>query len=266
MIHLSTNLLRTWRFLPVTIGRASQPFPRPKPDRPVSEHPAFQKGIFVTVLVLQHSSLAGRKPGQEPSSRLPAPVMQSLYIFSVCLPWRTFTISLPLQQGCRAYARWLLPSLRPPLRPLAFSRPALAGKAVREFPYSKARDVKATLSCLLYAGRIRDNTCRSHNRQAPRLPVLGQVYQPLTPVLLHDASNAGSSRQHRSQDWLVNRLWLAVAKLLSASFRPRGLPTPNACRLILAPLSKYNSFWSNLSPRERAHTAKAGGLRAFESR
>jgi hypothetical protein len=33
------------------------------------------------------------------------------------LPWRTFTLSLPLQEGI-----WLLRRLRPLFRPLAFSR------------------------------------------------------------------------------------------------------------------------------------------------
>jgi len=35
---------------------------------------------------------------------------------------------------------------------------------------------------------------------------LGQVYQPLSPVVSLDASNAGFSRQHKAQDWSVNRL------------------------------------------------------------
>jgi len=34
------------------------------------------------------------------------------------LPWQSFTMSLPLQQGV-----WLLRCLRPPVRALAFSRP-----------------------------------------------------------------------------------------------------------------------------------------------
>jgi hypothetical protein len=114
--------------------------------------------------------------------------------------------------------------------------------AVREFPSSNVRDVIAPLSCLLYAGWIRDNTQRSQSRYAPHHPILGQVYQPLTPVYLNDAYHAGSLRQHRVQDWSVNRLWLAAAELLSASFRPTELPTPNACRLVLVPLSKYSSF------------------------
>ncbi len=181
----------------------------------------------------------------------------------VFLSWRTFTMSLPLQQGIRAYPQWvythwvyslrLLRRLRPPLRPLAFSRPLCTGKAVREFPNSKAGNVIApkciaTLSCLLYAGWIRDNTRRTYNRRAPHHPILGQVYQSLSPVRRYDASNADFSRQHRSQDWSVNCLWLAEAELLSASFRPKGLPTPHSCRLVLVPLSKYNSFGHRATP------------------
>jgi hypothetical protein len=46
------------------------------------------------------------------------------------LPWRTFTLSWPLQPGL-----WLLRRLRPPLRALAFSRPiaGLSGAGVPQF-------------------------------------------------------------------------------------------------------------------------------------
>ena len=72
--------------------------------------------------------------------------------------------------------------------------------------------------------------------------MLGQVYQPLSPVLYHDAFNAGSFRPRRSQDWSISRLGLAAVELLSAGFRPQGLPTSDACCVVLAPLSKCRSF------------------------
>jgi len=101
------------------------------------------------------------------------------------------------------------------------------------------RDVIALRSGLLYAGRIRDNTSRFYGRPAPRHPILGPVMQPLTPVLLYDASSAGSSRPHRSPDWSVTRVWFAAAELLSAGFRPREVPPPDAGCVVLIPLSKY---------------------------
>jgi len=39
----------------------------------------------------------------------------------------------------------------------------------------------------------------------PPPSLLGQVSQPLSPVASNDASNTGSSRQHRAQNWSVNR-------------------------------------------------------------
>ncbi len=110
------------------------------------------------------------------------------------------------------------------------------------------------LSCLLYAERIRDNTSRIHSRIAPRHPILGQVYQPLAPVWIHDALNTGSSRQHRSQDWSVSRLWLAAAELLSAS-----LPTPEVAdlwRLSPSPCTVVQVqllLKQSLAPLEGAH-------------
>jgi hypothetical protein len=49
------------------------------------------------------------------------------------LPWRSFTVSGPLQLGV-----WLLRRLRPPSRTLAFSRPTQVGQTVLEFPSSNA--------------------------------------------------------------------------------------------------------------------------------
>jgi len=39
----------------------------------------------------------------------------------------------------------------------------------------------------------------------PPPSLLGQVSQPLSPVASNDASHTGSLRQHRAQDWSVNR-------------------------------------------------------------
>ena len=75
-----------------------------------------------------------------------------------------------------------------------------------------------------------------------------RVFQPLSPVRIHDACT-GFLRRRRSQDWSVNHLWLAVAELLSAGFRPPRLPIADACCVVLIPLSKYSSSKSNLLRR-----------------
>jgi hypothetical protein len=192
----------------------------------------------MTVLVGPLSSYSGPWSGQGPPRPcLPSPRTQRASHVRVFLSWRTFTLSAPLQRGL-----WLLRRLRPPHHTLAFSGPAKAGNVAREFPNSNARDTSATCRCLLYAGRNGNNACRRNDRQAHRHPILGRAYQPLSPVFLHDASNAGSYRHPGPQDWSVGRLWLTAAELLSAGFRPLGLPTPDACCVVLAPLSKYSPF------------------------
>jgi len=79
-----------------------------------------------------------------------------------------------------------------------------------------------------------------------RVSPLGQVYQPLSPVVSNDASNTGFSRQHKAQDWSFSRLWLAVAERLSAGESPQRVALVDACCVVLVPLSKDGS-WSNLS-------------------
>jgi len=53
-----------------------------------------------------------------------------------------------------------------------------------------------------------------------RVSPLGQVYQPLSPVVSNDASNTGFSRQHKAQDWSFSRLWLAVANVCPQAKAP----------------------------------------------
>jgi hypothetical protein len=204
------------------------------------------------------SSPKGQWSGQGQWPCLPSPLMQKRVCVLVHSSWRTFTMSRLLQPGFR-----LLRRLRPPVRTLAFSRPTHVGKAAWEFPNSNARDISVTRSCLLYAGWTGNNTCRSHNRQARHLPILGRVCQPLSPVPLHDAYT-GSFRQPRSQDWSVNHLRLAVAELLSAGFRPQGLPIPDACCVVLVPSSKNSSFQRAISRAVRGRAPlKRGALRRF---
>jgi hypothetical protein len=210
----------------------------------------------MTVLAEPPSSLSGPWSGQgQQLPRQPSPRMQRASRVRVFLSWRTFALSAPLQRGL-----WLLRRLRPPSRTLAFSRPAKTGKAAWEFPNSNARDTSAACRCLLYAGRFGDNACRRRDRQAHRHPILGRVYQPLSPVRLHDAINAGSFRHPGPQDWSVGSPWLDAAELLSAGFRPLGLPTPDACCVVLAPLSRYSPLLGAISRAVRGRARlKPGG-------
>lgn len=115
------------------------------------------------------------------------------------------------------------------------------GKAAWEFPSSNVRDVLATLRSLLYAGRIGDNTYHGSKWQAHRHPILGRVYQPLSPIYLHDALSTDFSRLHRSQDSAVNRIVARSRSFINGHQTPlvadqRRLPhSPR-------PLSRNDSF------------------------
>ena len=117
----------------VRIGRTLQSFPPSKRSGRLSTHSAFQLGR--TTLIGQIRRYDG-KAHQQSSCRHLLSSLHLLTIILFGLPWRTFTMSWPLQPGV-----WLLRRLRPPSRTLAFSRPAFAGQAVSEFPNSKRRYV-----------------------------------------------------------------------------------------------------------------------------
>jgi hypothetical protein len=98
--------------------------------------------------------------------------------YVVAAPWRTFTLSGPLQTGL-----WLLRRLRPPQRSLAFSRllarlASVGRNNAVDFPSSILTDDR-TVSCLLHAGWIGDNTFGVRKPKAHHRTVLVQVIQPL---------------------------------------------------------------------------------------
>jgi len=69
----------------------------------------------------------------------------------------------------------------------------------------------------------------------PPPSLLGQVSQPLSPVASNDALNTGSSRQHRVQDWSVNRCVVSRSRTFV-----RRLQTPTGAaprRLLRSPRS-----------------------------
>jgi len=90
-------------------------------------------------------------------------------------------------------------------------------------------------SCLLYAGWIRDNIRAVWRPAHPPPSLLGQVSQPLSPVASNDALHTGSSRQHRAQDWSVNRFVVSRSRTFV-----RRLQTPTGAaprRLLRSPRS-----------------------------
>jgi hypothetical protein len=198
----------------------------------------------LTILAPPTSAFAGLRSGQVLAPCLPYPQIRLPLRVLVLLTWRSFTLSTALPMAFGYYAASVLPSARWHFRGL-FAQVERRGSS----PVPTRETCIVTLSCLLYAERIRDNTQRFQSRCAPRLPILGQVYQPLIPVYSHGASNAGFSRQHRSQDWSVNRLVVSSSRTFV-----RGLQTPRLAapeRLPRGPCTvvRVQLLWSNLSRR-----------------
>jgi len=110
----------------VTIGQALQPFPRSKRSMRLSPHCAFQVGPDT-----HEGQTRGCPRGGAPAGQAYRHLLSSLHLFAPLfkdIPWRTFTLSVPLQDGI-----WLLRRLRPLSRPLAFSRPR-TGQSGMRFP------------------------------------------------------------------------------------------------------------------------------------
>jgi hypothetical protein len=136
----------------VAIGRALQPFPRSKRSRHVSAHSAFRLDLWTLKGRIRHYRRRGAPASKGSHLRSSLHPLASIL---TGLPWPSFTVSEPLQPGI-----WLIRCLRPPVRPLACSRPTSVGQTALEFPSSAIRDGQATRSCLLNAERIRDSLRR----------------------------------------------------------------------------------------------------------
>lgn len=209
----------------VTIGRALQPFPRSKRSGPLSRHSAFQLG---------RSTWRPRMRSKLPEAATmkqvhpnPYVLPKSIRLRSSDLPWRTFTMSVPLQDGVG-----LLRRLHPLFAVLAFSHPTVWVNACESSRIPK-QTVFASRSCLLYAGWDTGaiHTC-GRSQGDTHHTVLVRAYQPVSPFKIHDASDTGFLRQHRRQDWLPFR-WTGS----QIGFVVSGLPTPQRATLRRRPLS-----------------------------
>ena len=165
----------------VRIGRTLQSFPPSKRSGRLSSHSAFQlacrlrKGRFAVTDGEAH---------QSHRTVICFPLSICLLPFLTGVPWRSFTLSMPLQHGL-----WLLRRLRPPSRPLACSRPTSVGETSTEFPSSTGR-AKKPVAASCTPGGIRNNVCRTESRHTNRLPILGRVSQTLSPVAIYGTRTA----------------------------------------------------------------------------
>ena len=120
-----------------------QSFPPSKRSGRLSTHSAFQLG---RVTLIGQIRLFDGEVHQQSSCRHLLSSLHLLTILLLSLPWRTFTLSGPLQPGV-----WLLRRLRPLSRTLALSRPTPWVKRYESSPVPIV-DVIAIRSCPLYTG------------------------------------------------------------------------------------------------------------------
>jgi hypothetical protein len=177
-----------------------------------------------------------------------------------CLPfspsWQSFTMSRPLQPGIR-----LLRCLRHPFHPLAFSRPLTRQDGIGLPKFHGVRRLEIPVAACCRSGAIgityrHRSECRY---QAPSL--LGQVYQPFSPVGLHDPSTQVPRVSIGIRPGRSTYLWLYVAELLSLGFPPSRVPLVNAGQVDLTPLF----MCSPLCEQSIRHVKWRGGMKAGAS-
>ena len=135
------------------------------PRRTISRHPAFQLGRATPYVRISRGRPQGAPVGLMAAYRhllsLPHPFASVWF----GLPWRTFTLSWPLQPGI-----WLLRRRRPPLRALAVSRPGARAERCGSSPVPIG-DVFAIRSCPLYTGcAVEQSWAAPSDRQAGIFP------------------------------------------------------------------------------------------------
>ena len=149
------------------------------------------------------------------------------------VPWRSFTVSWPLQPGVG-----LLRRLRPPSRTLAFSRPTKVGQTVLEFPSSNAGADRVPEVPALR--RVVSGTTCAGGRPTHQPPshVWARCDNPFHLCVLTTFFPQVSLVTIGHRAGRSSAFGFAEAERLSASSRPNGLPSRCACCVALTPLSK----------------------------
>jgi hypothetical protein len=156
-------------------------------------------------------------------------------VTTLLAPSRTFTMYAPLQGVVGLLCR-----LRHPDHALAFSRlwswlAARDRSRGQDFPPSTRTDDR-TVSCLLHAGWLGDNTSGVRRPDALHRTVLVQVIQPFAPVLVTTLT-----RRFLASAWVQGstrgRVTAGSQCSWSAGFSPYPVPPGNASRSTLTPLS-----------------------------
>ncbi len=221
----------------VRIGRTLQSFPPSKRSVRLSPHSAFQLGLWT-----QEERIRRCRPRGAPVAK-DRHLLSPLHPFASLLtgfPWRTFTLSGPLQPGI-----WLLRRLRPLGHPLAFSRPARAGKADQSSPVPPPVPL-STRSCLLDAGRTSEQLAADVGAAAlAAIPFWARCLNHFHLVYLTTRQTQISPVSLGCKISPIIRLWLTEVGTLSAGFAPRRVPLVDARRLIFMPLLRHDQSMAN---------------------
>jgi hypothetical protein len=171
-----------------------------------------------------------------------------------CLPfsssWQSFTMSRALHPGIR-----LLRCLRPPSHTLAFSRPLTRQGGIGVPQFQDRRRIEIPVAACWRPGALGTTYRHRPLVGTQHHPILGQVYQPLSPVGIHGPSTQVPCVSIGNRSGRSTFVWLRVAELLSLGFPPSRVPPVNAGQVDLTPL-----FMCNLLNRLSLYPVKGRAL------
>ena len=196
--------------------------------------------------------------GQSP--RLCPLWLQGQFRRSFSPAWQSFTMSRTLHPGLR-----LRRCLRPPSHTLAFSRPLprQGGRGVPQFQDIRRIEIPVAACCRPGAF----GTTYRHRRPVGTRhhPMLGQVYQPLSPVRFHGLFSQVPCVSLGIRSGRSTHPWLRVAELLSLGFPPSRVPLRSAGQVDLTPLFMCRPLYGlSVCPVKGRGRLKAGAQRTLE--
>jgi hypothetical protein len=134
----------------------------------------------------------------------------------------------------------LLRCLRPPSHTLAFSRPLTRQNGIGVPQFQDLRRIEIPVAACYRPGAFGTTYGCSPPIHTQHHPILGQVYQPLSPVAIHGPSSQVPCVSIGIRSGRSTHAWLRVAELLSLGFPPSRVPLMSAGQVDLTPLFTCN--------------------------
>jgi hypothetical protein len=201
-------------------------------------------------------SLTGPQWHQEQSSRLCPLWLQRQSRLPFSVSWRSFTMSRPLQPGVRLLRRLCHPS-----HTLAFSRPLTRQGGIGLPKFHGVRRIEFPVAACCRPGALGITYREKPESRYPAPSLVGQVYQPLSPVGVHGPFSQVPLVSIGNRSGRSTCVWLQVAERLSLGFPPSRVPLVNAGQVDLPPLC----MCSSLCEQSIRHVQWRGGLKAEDS-